>query len=69
MQFADVAKGRGTAGRRLDTPVAIASYRIPPGCYTLPDGSSRFVMLEFDTALLNNVSRIVLECIRDYDAM
>ena len=63
--FPDVGKGRGTADRRLDTPVAIVSYRIPPGCYTMPDG---FIMFEFDTALLNNVSSLALECIRDFDA-
>jgi hypothetical protein len=69
MQFPDVGKGRGTAGRRLDTPVAIAWYRIPPGRYTLPDGLPRFIMFESDTALLNKVFSFVLECIRDFDAM
>jgi len=64
MQFPDVGTGRGTAGRRLDT-----LYRIPPGCYTLPDGLPRFIMFAFDTALLNNVSSFVLECIRDFDVM
>ena len=56
MQFPDVCKGSRIAGRRFDTPVAIASYRIPPSCYTLPDGFPRFIMFEFDTASLNNVS-------------
>jgi hypothetical protein len=65
MQFPDVGKGRGTAGRKLDTPVAIVSYRIPPGCYTISEG---FIMFEFDTASLNNVSSLLLECIRDFDA-
>jgi len=69
MQFPDVGKGLGTADRTLDTPVAVALYRIPPGCYTLRHGFPRFIMFECDTALLNNVSSLVLECIRDFDAM